>query len=398
MIKAAIFSYHPAPYRDPAFEAFHRRYRNEIEYKVYFARSVDLGHTYQKLDSLECNNFILNLQIEPPYNVVSYSKNYRVISNILKDHVYDVVLIPGHSDTFNLPIIHYCIMHGIPYVLSSDSISLNKNSRLRNTIKLLADRFFVGHAASLFIPGRASKEFCIKMGADKQSIFEGAYCLDAKRLYEEAEEIRPNRDAVRQSLGVEEDDFLLLYAGRFIDVSDFDTMLHSYAKARENNSKIRLLLIGDGPEKQRIERYIKEESIDGIVIHDFVPIHEIAKYYISSDAYIMTNIWGNYGLAVVQSAICGLPIISTNTLGSAFDVVVDAQSGFITPIKSVDESSKAILKLASLDSETLRHMGSVGRKLAMERTPEWAAENLYSALKAAASKKNKRSERNDTTC
>ncbi len=93
-----------------------------------------------------------------------------------------------------------------------------------------------------------------------------------------------------------------------------------------------------------------------------------------------------------------MPIISTNTLGSAFDVVVDAQSGFITPIKSVDESSKAILKLASLDSETLRHMGSVGRKLAMERTPEWAAENLYSALKAAASKKNKRSERNDTTC
>lgn len=385
-MRVALFSYHPAPYRDPVFDLFHKLYGDEVYYKVFFARDIDTGHKYQQIERKKYNNEVLNIEIKSVFHRATYRVNYKKLGKLVESEHFDIVLIPGHCDTFNLPLLQYCIKHKIPYILTSDSIALNKTNPIRNLIKYYIEKKYIRQAASLYVPGKASVDFSVSMGAKREAVFEGAYCLDAHELDKEADKYRAERTAIRESLGIKPDEVLFLFAGRFIKECDFYTMLKAYAKARTRNSKIRLALFGDGNELLTIKKLISNDAIEGVLLHDFVPINVISKYYVASDAYLMTYSYGNYSLACVQAAICRLPIITTQNLGAAYDVVVDGKSGILTTKGDIDVIAKAITSVASMDETARSRMGDAGRQLAITRTPEWAAVNLNKAIQYASNK------------
>ncbi len=112
-----------------------------------------------------------------------------------------------------------------------------------------------------------------------------------------------NRDALKRELGISTR-FTLCFLGRLRDSKRIDLILEIWEKLRASHD-IGLVLIGDGPERQRLEKYREEPGLFAPgAIHD---VEESGKYLAACDAMIMP---GYVGLSIVHAFAFGLPMIT----------------------------------------------------------------------------------------
>ena len=112
-----------------------------------------------------------------------------------------------------------------------------------------------------------------------------------------------DRDALKRELGITTR-FTLCYLGRLRESKRIDLILESWEKLRAQHD-VGLVLIGDGPEQQRLEKYRDEPGLLAPgAIHD---IEESGKYLAACDVMIMP---GYVGLSIVHAFAFGLPMIT----------------------------------------------------------------------------------------
>ena len=109
-------------------------------------------------------------------------------------------------------------------------------------------------------------------------------------------------------------------------------------------SNIRLLIIGDGPDKNRLEELIKRNNAEAYIdmIGYQVNPH---KFVARSDAFVFGSFSEGLPTVLVDSMICKTPIITTFFKGSIEDVIVKGKTGIIVYKRSEEEMAKAIISL-----------------------------------------------------
>lgn len=115
----------------------------------------------------------------------------------------------------------------------------------------------------------------------------------------------------------------LLFLGSLYPQKGFDELLEQYARAYAANPRVpRLVIIGDGSEKERIERWIVEHSLEerislvGAIFDDVV----LGRYFAGAIACVSPN---QAGLTVLKSMGCGVPYITRRdaiTGGERFNI------------------------------------------------------------------------------
>jgi N-acetyl-alpha-D-glucosaminyl L-malate synthase BshA len=109
----------------------------------------------------------------------------------------------------------------------------------------------------------------------------------------------------------------------------------------------KLLLVGDGPERQRVEQLCRElgncDQVRFLGKQD--AIEEILSV---SDLFIMPSESESFGLAALEAMACKVPVISSN-IGGIPELNLDAYSGFISDPDDIDKMAKDALKLLSND-------------------------------------------------
>jgi len=82
------------------------------------------------------------------------------------------------------------------------------------------------------------------------------------------------------------------------------------------NSKIHLTIVGDGPDREKLENSFKERGIlERIKFIGPVKQSEVSKYYEKSDIVISTSKWEGFGLTLVEGMACGLPVVAFDNNG-----------------------------------------------------------------------------------
>lgn len=126
---------------------------------------------------------------------------------------------------------------------------------------------------------------------------------------------------LRQSLKIEDDDFLILYVGRIIKEKGVEELLDAVIKIQ--NKKIKLLIIGNVSFKNKSEnKYSKRiekkccARKDKIKRIDYIDNKDLYKYYQSSDLQVIPSQWEEaFGLVAVEAGLCKLPAIVTESGG-----------------------------------------------------------------------------------
>lgn len=145
------------------------------------------------------------------------------------------------------------------------------------------------------------------------------------------------------------DEKLIVHTSNFRKVKRVEDVIYSFAKIRETVPS-KLLLIGDGPERTRIEGICK----DLCAISDvrFLGKLEAVEEVLSvADLFLMPSEKESFGLAALEAMACQVPVISTNA-GGLPELNLDGVSGFITDVGDIDkmvEKALVILDTNNLD-------------------------------------------------
>lgn len=112
----------------------------------------------------------------------------------------------------------------------------------------------------------------------------------------------------------------------------------------------KLLLVGDGPERQQVERLARERGVNSDV--RFLGKQDAIEELLAiSDLFLLPSASESFGLAALEAMSCQVPVISSNT-GGIPEVNVDGETGFILPVGDVDAMAD---KAISLLSDTALH-------------------------------------------
>ncbi len=136
----------------------------------------------------------------------------------------------------------------------------------------------------------------------------------------------------------------------------------------------RLLLVGDGPDRPRVERRCREcDACDSITFIGNLPLVE--EVLVGADLFLLPSETESFGLAALEALSCKVPVVATS-VGGLPEVVEHGVNGFLHPVGDLDGMAASALELLSDDARR-RRFGEAGRRAAVERFDEAAAVAAY---------------------
>lgn len=147
-----------------------------------------------------------------------------------------------------------------------------------------------------------------------------------------------DRNGQREKLGINEEDFVIGFAGRLIERKGWRELC--LAMKSHENRNIKLLIAGVGLEAKKLQYMIKELDMKREVIYLGL-VNDILKFYSCIDCFIIPSHWEPLGITEIEAQACGIPIIATNVEGLN-EVVSDKKTGLLFKPKNEKELAEKI--------------------------------------------------------
>ena len=125
----------------------------------------------------------------------------------------------------------------------------------------------------------------------------------------------------------------------------------------------KLMFIGEGPEKEKVELQCQELGILDKVVF-FGRSNEIDKILCFSDLFLLPSQTESFGLVALESMASGVPVISSNS-GGLPEVNIHGSSGFLSDVGDVEDMTKNALRILK-DEESLKTFKNNARKEALK--------------------------------
>lgn len=144
--------------------------------------------------------------------------------------------------------------------------------------------------------------------------------------------------------GIENEDILLVNISRFSPEKGLEYLIEEFKKANECDSRIKLVLVGDGEQKELILRKIKEFQLEE---HIFLMGYreDTLEIITGCDIYVSSSQKESLGYSILEAMLCRKPIIATDVGGCSELVNSESNCGFLVPYGS-ELMHKKILELA----------------------------------------------------
>jgi glycosyltransferase involved in cell wall biosynthesis len=166
------------------------------------------------------------------------------------------------------------------------------------------------------------------------------------------------RDEVRRELNLGSNDLVLLHVARLHPIKDHATALRMLALMLGRQPNSRLILAGEGPEREIIQRHIAELGI-GQKVRLLGVRSDVPRLLAAADIAILTSLNEGIPLTLIEAMAAGLPVVATN-VGGVGEIVKDGVSGFLAAAADPAALAGKALLLAT-DPELRSRMGESGR-------------------------------------
>ena len=181
---------------------------------------------------------------------------------------------------------------------------------------------------------------------------------------------RPNtevRSAYRRRFGFEDDDLVLLNVSALETRKGTWRVIEALPQMLAQGVKVRYLVVGDGPDRSRLEHRCSELGLTEKVIFAGTTAN-LAPFYNAADLFVMLSDGEAGSIALLEAMASGLPVIVSDAGG--FSEIVSGREGFFVNPGRLDDLSSAVRVLAESSAERTR-MGTAARAR-VEREFSWA--------------------------
>lgn len=260
----------------------------------------------------------------------------------------------------------------IPVLLSShgirhktlESIITGKFRRLFLKLEYNLDLFTIKHADSVIAVNQPIKEYLQEI-TSRQINFVPIGIKFAKYQYSKLD-----RDLIRKEFGLNEDDKVVGFVGRFSMEKNLFTLLKSFANAIESVPALKLVLVGTGALEDQFREFLKLRMIGDKVIFCGVR-NDIPKILSSFDIFVLPSYAEGMSTALLEAMACGRAIICSDIPANRA-LITPYENGLLVNPDQVGEIKDAIELLANNYSLQIR-MGQNARI----KAEEYDEENVF---------------------
>jgi 1,2-diacylglycerol 3-alpha-glucosyltransferase len=134
----------------------------------------------------------------------------------------------------------------------------------------------------------------------------------------------------RALFGFSIDHVISVYVGRLSPEKNLSLLLRAFYGMATTYDHVRLLFVGDGPDRENLENQIKHMDISSkVYFTGMIDYKHIPSYLAACDIFVTPSSSETFGLSTIEAMAAGLPVLGMDAPGSR-DIIEDGVSGFIT--------------------------------------------------------------------
>jgi len=165
------------------------------------------------------------------------------------------------------------------------------------------------------------------------------------------------RGWLKRSLGIGEDETVVLFVGRLVERKKPHLVLEAMREVVRQDPRIHCVFVGDGKYRDRLESSTRKYGLSGnIHMVGAVRYDDLPGYYAASDLFVLPSEGeGGVSLVLLEAAASGLPLIVTKDASSHCPILQEGVNGYLVRSSSSSDIAEKVLLVA-------RNAGEMGQK------------------------------------
>ena len=295
------------------------------------------------------HEFLHNRSLSPsflkwPFGLVNLS-----IWDGIKKTRPDIVVIMSWMNVTWWVAIAACIRYNIPFFYMTDANmqkELWEPSWKRWVKNLVLGRFIFRLAEGFLCSGTANRELFQFYGVPEHKLIPFAYSWGYESHIEASKELHPRRKELME------------------------------AYRRLGSEKTFLHIVGDGVQMDVLQGFIKQHELSSVRVSGFQNRKEISKYFTTADLLVLPSNREGWGIVVNEALCYGLPVIASDQVGAAVDLVNEGENGFVFPNGDIQSLAERLRHILELSDNQRKSMGEKSR----DRITRWIDRDLVKSL------------------
>jgi glycosyltransferase involved in cell wall biosynthesis len=239
-------------------------------------------------------------------------------------------------------------------------------------------RTMLGRARGVVAAGTSAAEYCRVLGMADDRVYRAPNAVNTDYFRKKASILASSRKALRGELRFNA--FTILFVGRLVEsLKNVSTLLKAQSLLEKRNAPVELILVGEGPDRDRYEQLVRALGLTRVRIDNFVGHDALCQYYAAANVLVLPSRSEPWGFVINEAMEFGLPIVASTAVGAAADLVRMGENGYVFSPDDVVGLAAVLEKLAN-DSRHCAELGAASRRRIEPYTPEAWAEGFAHAI------------------
>lgn len=321
---------------------------NKERFKICLVTSKKL---YQYFNHLHLEKFlpVEDLSLDVWFNSLKrFMLDIRTVASLLKTEKPDLAFGMMHYPSALLVFAKKLFNINSKVIVSPRGPSMEylryfEKDYFRRTILKGIFSFFCKYANGLIVASDGMKEECIRhLHAPARKIKVVPNSVDTNDIRIKAEE--------DININIPQDAFIISTSGRIEREKNLPFLLEAFCEIRKKES-VKLLVLGDGSERQNLERFSEGLGIAEHVIFAGYQKNPY-KFIQRSDMFVHTCLFEGFGNAIIEAMACRVPVVALDCPYGPASIITNGEDGLLVKMNDKDALIMAITKL--LNDKILR--------------------------------------------
>lgn len=284
----------------------------------------------------------------------------------LRDGGFDSLWLHGYYHQANLRALVIAKALGLKVLLRGEShLESHPTSPAKAWLKkVLLGSLFKAVDGFLAI-GSLNRQFYRYYGVPDKKMFFVPYAVDNDHFCIESSLAARDSQVLKAELGLDPLRPVILYASKFMKRKRAGDVLEAYIRLQGPNGEEPnpyLLFVGEGEERAFLEQRVHQTGWTSVRFLGFKNQRELPRYYNLCDVFVLSSEYEPWGLVVNEAMSAGKPVIVSDKVGAAKDLVLDGENGFIIPVGDVRGLADR-LRFVTSDAKLRERMGKRSREI-----------------------------------
>ncbi|NBX69270.1 MAG: glycosyltransferase [Proteobacteria bacterium] len=246
----------------------------------------------------------------------------------LKSGNFDAIFCAGYGLWIDWQVIFFAIRNNIPLFCRPELNDLGVVRRgPRNWLRTRFLNWYFSKVSAFLFIGKLARDGYLSMGGEVSKAFFAPYAVN-NELFQLSNFTEEKKNSLKERFGFEKCELVLLYVGRLVPRKGVDLIAQAVTQLR-HKIKIGLLIVGDGPERSALESEFDAIGLEKLVFAGFQNQSKLSDYYHAADVLVVPSFVEPWGLVVNEAMASGIPVVASDRVGSAYDLIEPEKTGYI---------------------------------------------------------------------